>query len=244
MILAVVLVISGVIALSHIAPFPMLLDAAAGRGTTIWGKGDTSGQKTVYLTFDDGPNPTATPQLLDMLRERQVKATFFIIDEYVTEETAPIVRRIVDEGHSLGQHTGNRWLLLRPPSNFAEALRSAADRVERLSGKRPCRLFRPHAGWRSLAMMRGARKAGYKIVGWSWRNWDFVNFRKRTGPRVADQIVAHAKPGNIAVIHDGYHKNPRAERQYAIEAASTIIDRLSAEGYQFGTLCEAVDSSR
>jgi peptidoglycan/xylan/chitin deacetylase (PgdA/CDA1 family) len=87
-------------------------------------------------------------------------------------------------------------------------------------------------------MMRGAGRAGYKIAGWSWMSWDWVGFRKRTGPRVAAQVVGHAAPGKIIVIHDGHHKNPRADRRYAVEATSQVIDELKARGYTFGTLCD------
>jgi peptidoglycan/xylan/chitin deacetylase (PgdA/CDA1 family) len=221
--------------LAHIAPFPFILDAVH-RDATLW-RVPGSG-KTVYLTFDDGPNPAATPELLDVLKEKNVRATFFLIDDYVDETTAPIVRRIFNEGHAVGQHTGRRWLFLRSPSYLAEWLEAAAGKIERLGGRRPCRLFRPHAGWRSLSMMRGAGRAGYKIAGWSWMSWDWVGFRKRTGPRVAAQVVGNAAPGKIIVIHDGHHKNPRADRRYAVEAAKQLIDDLRAQGYTFGTLCD------
>ena len=130
--------------------------------------------KTMYLTFDDGPNPAATPALLDLLKEKNVRATLFLIDDYVNETTVPIVRRIFNEGHSVGLHTGRRWLLLRSPSYVEKTLQSAATRIERLTSHRPCPLFRPHAGWRSSAMIIGARRAGYTVTGWSWMSWRLV----------------------------------------------------------------------
>lgn len=217
--------------MAHIAPFPFLLDAR-----TVWHVPASGTEKRIYLTFDDGPNPTATPELLDLLREKNVRVTFFLIDEYVSAETAPIIQRMFAEGHSVGQHTGRRWLLLRSASYVEDQLVSAADKLQQLTGHRPCNLFRPHAGWRSAFMMRGASKAGYKIVGWSWKNWDWTGYRQRTGPRVAKQIVAHAKPGNIIVMHDGHHKNPRADRSYAIDATRRIIDDLRIRGFVFEPL--------
>jgi peptidoglycan/xylan/chitin deacetylase (PgdA/CDA1 family) len=243
MLLPILIILAGVVAVSHITPFPMLLDAASG-DLTLWRKPVAPGDKVIYLTFDDGPNPTATPQLLDLLNEKNVRATFFLIDDYVNESTARIVRRMAEEGHSIGQHTGQRWLLLKTPDGLAHKLTNAADKLERLSGHRPCKLFRPHAGWRSVSMFMGAKRAGYQIVGWSWMSWDFVWGKKRTGPRVAEHVLAHAAPGKIVVIHDGHHKNPRANREYAIEAAGLIIDQLRAEGYRFGTLCDLPESSK
>jgi peptidoglycan/xylan/chitin deacetylase (PgdA/CDA1 family) len=238
MIVAVVLVAAGVSILAHVAPFPFLLDGIHGQ-STIWRMPSAaSAGKTIYLTFDDGPNPTATPALLDLLKEKNVRATFFLIDDYVSETTAPIVRRMFEEGHSVAQHTGRRWLLLRSPSYIEHTLQAAAIKVERLTGHRPCRLFRPHAGWRSSAMIIGARRAGFKVVGWSWMSWDWVGFRERTGSRVASQLLAHAAPGKIIVIHDGHHRNPAADRRYAIDATRRVIDELTVRGYNFGVLCQ------
>jgi peptidoglycan-N-acetylglucosamine deacetylase len=230
-----ILALAGISVLAHIAPFPFLLDAVH-RDATLWRVPVSGSAKTIYLTYDDGPNPSATPELLDLLKEKNVRATFFLIDNYINETTAPIVRRIFEEGHAVGQHTGRRWLFLRSPSYITKTLDDAARKIEHFAGQRPCRLFRPHAGWRSLAMIRGATRAGYKIAGWSWMSWDWVGFRKRTGERVASQVVGHAAPGKIIVIHDGHHKNPRADRRYAVEATRQLIDQLRAQGYTFGTL--------
>jgi peptidoglycan/xylan/chitin deacetylase (PgdA/CDA1 family) len=235
MLVLVIIAACAVVALAHIAPFRFLLDIAH-RDAAVW-RIAAGSDNAVYLTFDDGPNPTATPALLDLLKEKNVRATFFLIDDYVTEATAPIVRRMFEEGHCVGQHTGRRWLLLRSPSHVEAFLKAGAMKIERLTGHRPCRLFRPHAGWRSAAMFRGAERAGYKIVGWSWMSWDWTGFRKRTGNRVAAHLLAHAGPGKIMVIHDGHHRNPRANRIYAIEATRRLIDDLRAAAYSFGTLC-------
>jgi peptidoglycan/xylan/chitin deacetylase (PgdA/CDA1 family) len=143
-----------------------------------------------------------------------------------------------EEGHSVGLHSGDRWLMLKSPEALAQALRAAADRVEAFAGHRPCRLFRPHAGWRSIAMLRGVSRLKYKLVGWSWMSWDWNWFRTRTGAGVASQVLSHAAPGNIIVIHDGHHRYPTADRRYAIEAARLVIEGLRTRGYDFGTLCD------
>src|SRR5437867_3493749 len=214
MIIGIALALIGVVALSHTAPFPFLLDAASGK-LSLWRMPQQPGEKVVYLTFDDGPNPTATPEILDVLKEKNVRGTFFLINEHVNEETAPIVRRMFAEGHAVAQHSGDRWLLLKTPEGLAQTLRAAADRMESLTGRRPCPLFRPHAGWRSISMLRGVSRSKYRLVGWSWMTWDWYWFRRRTPERVASQVIAHAGPGKIIVIHDGHHINPRADRRYA-----------------------------
>jgi peptidoglycan/xylan/chitin deacetylase (PgdA/CDA1 family) len=238
MLLPILIAAGGVAVLTHVAPFPFLLDLIHGR-SSVWRVPVDGTGKPIYLTFDDGPNPTATPGLLDALKEKDVRATFFVIDDHVNEATAPIVKRMFEEGHCVAQHTGRRWLLLRSPSHVHQMLSSAALKVERLTGRKPERLFRPHAGWRSESLFQGARRAGYKVVGWSWRGWDWSGFRERTGPRVANKLIARASPGAIFVIHDGHHRNPLADRAYAIDATRRIVDALRPAGYSFETLCEA-----
>ncbi|MFN0101914.1 MAG: polysaccharide deacetylase family protein [Bryobacteraceae bacterium] len=236
MFVGILAVAIGIAVLCHTAPFPFLFDAAA-RKVSVWRVPEQRAQRAVYLTFDDGPNPTVTGDLLDLLQEKKVPATFFLIDHYVTESTAPLVRRMFEEGHTVAQHTGDRRLMLRSPGRMAAELKRSADHIERLTGFRPCPLFRPHAGWRSVPMLMGLSRAQYKLVGWSWFNWDWVWFRERTADRVAAQILQHAAPGGIIVIHDGHHRNPRADRRYAVGAAAMIVDRLRARGFEFSGLC-------
>ena len=90
--------------------------------------------QTIYLTFDDGPNPSTTPDLLDVLAREQAHATFFLIDRHVTDETAPIIRRMFAEGHAVGLHTASRADMLWSASDVAQKLTDAADRIESLAG--------------------------------------------------------------------------------------------------------------
>ena len=144
-----------VTALAHVVPAPFALEAMSG-DRAVWHMPRGS-PPAVYLTYDDGPNPATTPDLLDVLRREDAHATFFLIDAHVTDETAPIVRRILAEGHAVGLHSATRGLMLLSPSELAETLTAAADRIELLGGARPCRAFRPHAGWRGGQMYEGLR---------------------------------------------------------------------------------------
>ena len=118
-----------VVFLAHSAPFPFLLEAFA-PSRSVW-RMPPRDPPTVYLTFDDGPNPAATPALLDLLARERVQATFFVIDKHVTDATAPIVRRIVAEGHALALHSHTRRLMLMSPSGLADTLAKAQDAVRR-----------------------------------------------------------------------------------------------------------------
>ena len=230
--LAIILAV-GAVVVAHIAPFPFLFDVT---DDTVW-RMPRTGPPTVYLTFDDGPNPTATPQLLDVLKTHGVQATFFVIDKHITSETALIVRRAFEEGHAVAIHWHSRELMFKRPSSVANTIQEAAARLELLTGHQACRAFRPHAGQRSIPMLMGASKAGFLVVGFSWMAWDFNWFRARNADDIVPRLAANASPGDIIVIHDGHHKDPKADRRYAVETVDRLIPALRARGLQFGTIC-------
>jgi peptidoglycan/xylan/chitin deacetylase (PgdA/CDA1 family) len=223
----------GVFVAAHFVPFPFLLDVT---DDTVWRMPRTE-VPTVYLTFDDGPNPTATPELLDVLARHQVQATFFVIDKYITRDTAPIVRRTFQDGHAVGIHTHSRELMFKGPTYVASAIQEAAARLELVTGHPACRIFRPHAGNRSIPMIMGAARAGYLVVGWSWMAFDFNWFKPRNANDLVPRLTRIASPGDIMVIHDGHHKNPRADRRYAVETVDRLIPELRKRGFEFGTIC-------
>jgi peptidoglycan/xylan/chitin deacetylase (PgdA/CDA1 family) len=221
------------VVLAHTAPFPFLLDVTK---RTIWRMPQTA-PPTVYLTFDDGPNPAATPQLLDVLRKHQVHATFFIIDKHLTPDTAPIVRRAFEEGHAVGLHSHTRAPMFYRPALVSSTLQEAAARMEVMTGHRPCYAFRPHAGNRSINLLMGAGGAGYRVIGWGWMLWDFNFFRDKTAASIVPRLTRRASPGDIIVIHDGHHVDPRADRQYAVDTVDALIPELRKKGFQFGSIC-------
>jgi chitooligosaccharide deacetylase len=216
---------SAAMLLTHLAPFPFLLEQFH-RDDSAWHMPASS--DVVYVTYDDGPNPTATPQILDTLQRENVRATFFLIDDHVTSETASIVRRMFDEGHSVGLHSNDRWLMAGTPASITSALDQAANRIEALAGSRPCPWFRPHAGWRSAGMYEALDTLGYRLAGWSWGMWDWNWGRAREGAPLGDRLARRARAGDVIVIHDGHHLEPRADRQYAIDATTSLIPALRA----------------
>jgi peptidoglycan/xylan/chitin deacetylase (PgdA/CDA1 family) len=231
-----VLVGVGIMALTHTAPAPFLLDAMS-RDRAVWHMPPTQ-VPTVYLTFDDGPNPTTTPDLLDLLRREDVHATFFLIDENITDETAPIVRRMFAEGHSVALHSASRKYLFASPGALARTLSGWADRITKLTGSRPCRAFRPHAGWRGGQMYAALAEIDYTLVGWSWMLWDFNWWRPRTANATVARIVPRVHSGDIVVMHDGDESAPRRDQRQTVEAAATLIPALRSRGFVFGTVCQ------
>ena len=239
----VIAALIGAVVAAHMVPFPFLFEAFRPSRSLWHVKPKAGAPATLYFTFDDGPNARWTPPLLDALREHDVRATFFLIDGYITEETAPIVRRIALEGHAIGLHSDTRGLMIISPEAFAERMRAAAGRIQQITGREPCRLFRPHAGWRSGTMYQGLVKAGYRLAGWSWGMWDWDWWRTPRADRIGNRIVRKASAGDIIVIHDGHHKNPNADRRHAAETITRIAPLLRARGFSFAPLCDA-DVSR
>jgi len=227
MVLVFAAVGAGLVALAHTAPFAFLIEALQ-RDESAWHVPVDAAAPTVYLTYDDGPNPTATPELLDVLAREQAAATFFLIDDHLTDETAPLVRRMFADGHAVALHSNERWLMLRTPDAIADALRSAADRIEQLAGARPCPYFRPHAGWRSGALYQALDRLGFRLAGWSWGLWDWNWWQPREAAGLAERLARRANAGDIIVIHDGHHRDPRADRRYAVEATAQLIPALRA----------------
>jgi peptidoglycan/xylan/chitin deacetylase (PgdA/CDA1 family) len=229
MMLLVAAIGAGVLFLVHTAPFPFVLEGLR-RGDSLWHAPADPRAPAVYLTFDDGPNPGATPMMLDVLKAEGASATFFLIDAHLTPETAPIVRRMFEEGHAVGLHSNERWLMLGSADTIAGRLRAAAERIEQLAGSRPCALFRPHAGWRSAAMYGALDLLGYRLTGWSWGLWDWNWWQGRQGAAIAERLARRANDGDIIVIHDGHHIDPLPDRRYAIEATARLVPALRGRG--------------
>ena len=130
--------------------------------------------------------------------DHRVRATFFLIDEHITAETAPVVKRIAEDGHVIGLHSGNRWLMLDGADAMSQKIQDAAARIRAITSREPCRLFRPHGGWRSAAMYAGLRKAGYTLVGWSWGMWDWNWWRGPNVDPLVSRLARSTSPGRFS----------------------------------------------
>jgi len=232
----IVVVAAGILSLAHTAPAPFLFDAIS-RGRAAWHMPKRD-RPMVYLTFDDGPNPTTTPDLLNVLAREQVRATFFLIDRHITDRTAPLVQRMFAEGHAIALHSASRAYMLMSPDTFAVTLTEAANHIERVGGRRPCRAFRPHAGWRSWTMYQGLKKIDYRLIGWSWMLWDWNWFRTRTADSVVRRVSHRIGDGDIVVMHDGDESAPLKDQRHTVDATARLIPELRAKGFEFGTVCE------
>jgi peptidoglycan/xylan/chitin deacetylase (PgdA/CDA1 family) len=185
--------------------------------------------KQVALTFDDGPNPIATPRVLDVLRAERVPATFFLLGKHV-ERWPELARQVAAEGHGLGNHGyHHRKLHFRGPAYVRVDLALGTDAIERATKARPAFFRAPH-GFRSPWVNRIAEELGQRTIGWTLGVWD----SDKPG---ADQIVRRSvdgcRPGTILLLHDGDGYDSEGDRTQTADALPRIIGELRARGYEF-----------
>jgi len=187
--------------------------------------------KVVALTFDDGPHPVFTPKVLDILKRYQVRATFFLIGARV-ERYPDIARRIVAEGHEVGNHTYSHPKDL--PKEGWEEVRAELERgaraIERVTGVRP-KLFRPPFGYINYRLHTLAQLKGYMVVFWT------VSADHHDAPTpkaMAERVFRLVHPGAIILMHDG--RIPARWKDVA--ALPLIIEGLRQRGYRFVTVSE------
>ncbi|WP_214323293.1 polysaccharide deacetylase family protein [Nonomuraea sediminis] len=188
-------------------------------------KPDCRRAKCVALTFDDGPG-RYTGHLLDILRRRGVRATFFVLGENVAADKGRNLRRIVTEGHEIGNHTWNHAALTTLPR---ERIRNQLERTERLvrrlTGIR-MRLMRPPYGATDRRVADVTRREGLAQILWSV---DTLDWRDRV-PAVVARRAGAARPGSIILMHD-IHRT-------TVAAVPRVIDKLKHKGYTFVTVSD------
>lgn len=188
-------------------------------------------EKIIALTFDDGPHPIYTPQILDILDQHQVKATFFMIGSRM-EEYPDIVKEVAARGHLIANHTYTHPGNLRTLS--LEKLKWEIDQcqlsMQRITGQNTY-LFRPPRGILNSQIIKILKEKGYTIVLWGICTY---NYKAPTPEMMAARVIKHAHPGLIVLVHDG----KTDFRWKDVEATRLIVASLSRQGYRFVTLEE------
>jgi peptidoglycan-N-acetylglucosamine deacetylase len=183
----------------------------------------------IALTFDDGPNPAWTPKLLELLDRHGVKATFFLVGKYASDESV-LTRFIANNGHLIGNHTWSHPnLALTALSKVREELRNTNDALEQIIGK-PVKHFRPPFGARRPVVLRAAKELGLTPVTWNAMTSDWsqpsANRIAATISAQVDRLHHRGFAANI-VLHDGGHLEPRANREPSVTAAGQLLDRYA-----------------
>jgi peptidoglycan/xylan/chitin deacetylase (PgdA/CDA1 family) len=172
----------------------------------------------VYLTFDDGPIPEVTPWVLDFLRKEEIKATFFCVGENVMRYPN-IYQQILNDGHSVGNHTYNHWQgLKKRDQEFFRNIEKAGNYID-------SDLFRPPHGWLKTSQYRHLKKQ-FRIIMWDLISCDYDVRLNSDG--VLKNITDFVRPGSVITFHDSIKA-----RRNLTEALPLAICWMKEQGYQF-----------
>lgn len=186
-------------------------------------------RKIVALTFDDGPYPPYTKDLLKVLAEENVQATFFMVGANAAKYP-DVVLQVAQAGHKIGVHTVNHIDLMKLDTKHREYQIMAGKAVlQAITGVEP-KLFRPPHGFRDWQVLSIADKAGLKTVNWSVLSKDWIN---PPPEEIARRTLDNVKPGSIILLHDGDSPYNQAPRDNTVQAVRIIIRELKAQGYEF-----------
>ena len=229
----------GVAVLCIVAGFFLTLSAVL-PGNRVFGTVVSEGnsdRKIVALTFDDGPYPPYTGQLLDLLQELQVPATFFVLGQNV-EKHPELVRRIADDGHQIGNHTyTHRDLLKLERSEIVEEIERTERAIAAITGQAPRIVRTPH-GFRDPVVMEVLNEYKLKVVDWSVMSRDWTN---PGVDAIVERTVSKVKNGSVVLLHDGDGVANAASRAQTIEATRHIVQQLRSQGYAFVTIDEIME---
>jgi len=183
----------------------------------------------VAMTFDDGPSPLTTPRLLDILKQRNIKATFFMIGQNA-ERNPEIVKRILAEGHEIGNHSWTHPQLSKlSDERVTEEITKTQDAIKNACGYTPILLRPPYGAITSRQKEWIEKQFGLSVIMWSVDPFDW----KRPGASVIEQrILAGARPGAIILSHD-IHKQ-------TVDAMPATLDALAQKGYKFVTVSQLI----
>ena len=210
---------------------PELVRQAAEQNPDVLFYAPTS-DSLIALTIDDGPHPTLTPRILDVLAEHEAQATFFIMGRHVPGNEA-LLRRMVADGHELGNHMmGSTPSLLLPSETFERRMRQAHRQLAPFDS---VRWFRPASGLFDGALQRQVERYGYRIALGSIYPNDaqnpFVGY-------LAGFILRHAQPGAVIILHDGAWWRTRT-----VAVLRRVLPELRRRGYRIVTLSALAGSS-
>ncbi|HEX8294865.1 MAG TPA: polysaccharide deacetylase family protein, partial [Chthoniobacteraceae bacterium] len=187
----------------------------------------------IALTFDDGPHAQNTPRLLDMLKERNLKATFFVVGQCAAEYP-DIMKRIVNEGHEVASHSWSHPLLSKMgESGVTDQLQRTHDVILQTTGVAPKVMRPPYGGFTANQSAWANRKWDYKVILW---DVDPLDWKYRNAEHVKSEILKRTVNGSIVLAHD-IHKS-------TVDAMPQTFDGLTSRGFKFVTVTELLAMDR
>ena len=188
-------------------------------------------QKRIYLTFDAGYENGSTEKILDTLKKHNVKAAFFLVGNYI-EKNADLVRRMVDEGHIVGNHTMHHYDMskLSGETSFRKELEDLETLFRQVTGTEMKKFYRPPQGIYSEDNLKTAQKMGYKTVFWSLAYVDWHDNAQPSREEAFSKLLPRIHNGAVVLLHSTSRTNG--------EILDELLSKWKEMGYSFGTLEE------
>ena len=188
-------------------------------------------KKELYLTFDAGYENGSTEKILDILKEQQVPAAFFLVGNYI-EKNGDLVRRMVEEGHIVGNHTMHHYDMSRLTEKeaFAKELQDLEKLFQETTGRELAKYYRPPQGIYSTENLSLAKELGYRTIFWSLAYVDWNNDAQPTKEEAFRKLLPRTHPGAVVLLHSTSSTNA--------EILEELIEKWKEEGYTVGTLEE------
>lgn len=212
-----------------------ILDLASMYPNLFYREGPKTSAKLIALTFDDGPDSVYTPQILDILKEQKIKGTFFLIGNRA-ELFPDVVKRMVKEGHIVGNHSMNHPIITK--LNQAKTRKEIVDcekALARLTGYRTA-LFRSPYGSLDPEKITQIQKLNYKIIAW---NVDSLDWKSLSAEQVKTNILENVRAGSIILQHSS--GSEEEDLSGSVSALKEVIVTLKKEGYRFVSIPELLD---
>ena len=190
-----------------------------------------AGSPVIYLTFDAGYENGCTARILDVLKAHQVPAAFFLVGNYI-EKNEDLVRRMVEEGHTVGNHTMHHYDMskISDPAAFTKELQDLEALFKQVTGQELPRYYRPPQGIYSEKNLKMAQELGYKTVFWSLAYVDWKNDAQPTAADAFAKLLPRIHNGAVVLLHSTSRTNA--------EILDELLTRWEEMGYSFGTLDE------
>jgi len=188
-------------------------------------------EKVVALTFDDGPWKQTTEQILDILKQNNIKSTFYFVGQAI-QENPEIAKKVFEHGHAIGNHTWRHPMENIDAATAAQELGNTARLIYEATGGVRTYLMRPPGGNLEGDLATYAKQQGYMVNMWSADSSDYMV----SAPLIVDNVLSQVKPGGIVLLHDG-----GGDRTATVEALPQIISALQRQGYKFVTIPELME---
>ena len=190
--------------------------------------GDTQ-KNVIYLTFDAGYENGCTAKILDTLKKHDVKAAFFLVGHYI-DKNADLVRRMVAEGHTVGNHTMHHpdMSKIEDKAAFSKELTDLEELYREVTGEGLAKYYRPPQGIYSEANLKLAQELGYRTVFWSLAYADWDNAKQPSKEQAFSKLLPRIHPGAVVLLHSTSQTNA--------EILDELLTKWEELGYTFGTL--------